>query len=75
MIRWFLLEDRATVFSLEDDMCDDCTARAWEVAQAAEEALDEIRDFVFDPLNAYVGAYSEIRQILRDYSEIHGRDY
>jgi hypothetical protein len=75
MIRWFLLEDRATVFSLEDDMCDDCTEAAWEVANAAEEALDEIRDFVFDPLNVHSVAYSEIRQILREYSEIHGRDY
>lgn len=56
-------------------MCDDCTAAAWEVAHAAEEALDEIRDIVFDPMNLNSGAYSEIRQILRDYSEIHGRDY
>lgn len=56
-------------------MCDDCTDAAWEVANAAEEALDEIRDIVFSPLNVRSVAYSKIRQILRDYSEIHGRDY
>jgi hypothetical protein len=56
-------------------MCDDCFDRAWEAVQAAEEALDEIRDFVFDPLNVRNSAYTEIRTILRDYSEMHGRDY
>jgi hypothetical protein len=75
MIRWSCQNDGITVFSLEDDMCEDCTAGAWEVARAAEEALDEIRDFVFDPLNVRNSAYSEIRTILRDYSEMHGRDY
>lgn len=56
-------------------MCDDCTDRAWEAAQAAEEALDEIRDFVFDPLNIHTVAYSEIRDILNEYSAERGRDY
>lgn len=56
-------------------MCDDCLDQAYAQAQAAEEALDEIRDFVFDPLNIHSVAYSEIRDILMDYSASQSRDY